>query len=616
MQRSIELLSPARNLECGIEAIRHGADAVYIGGPAYGARAAAGNSIEDIATLCRYAHTFGAKVYVTANTILTDSELSAAEKMAWQLHDAGVDALIVQDMAFLKLHLPPGLALHASTQMDNRTPDKARLLEAAGFEQIVVARELSLSDIAAIHKAVSVPIEAFVHGALCVSYSGRCYASQHCFSRSANRGECAQFCRLAFELLDAEGNIIRKDKHLLSLRDMNRSDHLETMMDAGVSSFKIEGRLKDVAYVKNITAHYRRRIDEILQRRTEYRRSSYGTTQTTFTPQPEKSFNRGFTDYFLNGRTSDLFSFDTPKAIGEYVGTVGRIDGRTLTVRPATKADGNASVEFTGGDGLCFFNRDGRLQGFRVNRADGMRLSLADAVSELYPGATLYRNTDHAFERLLAHPSAVRTLQLDIALSETPSGYLLSMTDETGRTASLEVEAEKQEGKTPQRDNILRQLGKLGATDFTLRHVRLDLEGNPFIPSSRLAQWRRECLDKLTAQPIPDHRESAPTHAAIPHAAIPQTIDYTGNVANRLARSFYEENGATTVAPAYELSPAHRAELMRCRHCLRHALGHCPRITSAPLPWKEPLRLRLSDGRTFPLRFDCQNCEMVVLAPI
>ncbi len=616
MQRSIELLSPARNLECGIEAIHHGADAVYIGGPAYGARAAAGNSIEDIKELCRYAHTFGAKVYVTANTILTDKELSSAETLAWQLHDAGVDALIVQDMAFLKLHLPPGLALHASTQMDNRTPEKAQLLEAAGFEQIVVARELSLSDIAAIHKAVSVPIEAFVHGALCVSYSGRCYASQHCFSRSANRGECAQFCRLAFDLLDAGGNIIRKDKHLLSLRDMNRSSDLEAMMDAGVSSFKIEGRLKDVSYVKNITAHYRRLIDAILERRSEYRRSSYGTTQTTFTPHPEKSFNRGFTDYFLHGRTSDLFSFDTPKAIGEYVGTVRRIEGRTLTVLPDSKSGGDTSVVFTGGDGLCFFNREGRLQGFRVNRADGLRLSLSETVNELYPGAKLYRNTDHAFERLLTHSSATRFLQLDITLNETPYGYVLNMTDETGRTARYEVEAEKQEGNTPQRENILRQLGKLGGTDFTLRHIELHLSGNPFIPSSHLAQWRRECLAKLTEQPIPSQPGNAPTRSAIPRTAIPPTIDYTGNVANRLARNFYAENGATSVAPAYELHPAPNAELMRCRHCLRHALGHCLRTTSAPLPWKEPLHLRLPDGRTFSLRFDCKNCEMVVSAPL
>lgn len=367
--RQIELLSPARNADCGIEAILHGADAVYIGGPSFSARAAAGNSVEDIARLCRFAHLYGARIYITLNTILHDDELSEAERMVHELYQAGVDALIVQDLGLLRLDLPP-IALHASTQMDNRTPEQARRLEALGFSQIVVARELSLTDIRAISQATPLPLEAFVHGALCVSYSGQCYASQYCFGRSANRGCCAQFCRLAFDLVDSEGRTVIRDKHLLSLRDMNRLNSLEAMMDAGVSSFKIEGRLKEAGYVKNVTAAYRQAIDKILERRAaDYCRSSYGRSTLTFTPQPEKSFNRGFTEYFLHDRRTPMHSFDTPKAMGEAIGEVNRVERRAFTIHPA-KPSPSSDGEICAGDGLCYIDPDGHLQGFRVNRVD------------------------------------------------------------------------------------------------------------------------------------------------------------------------------------------------------------------------------------------------------
>ena len=330
-QRPVELLAPARNVECAMAAVDHGADAVYIGASRFGARASAGNSVEDIARLVEYAHTFRVKVYVTVNTILKDEELPETERLVWALYRVGVDALIVQDMALLELDLPP-IPLHASTQMDNRTPEKVKFLHGLGFSQVVLARELSLAEIQAVHEACDVPLEVFVHGALCVSYSGQCYVSQHCFGRSANRGECAQFCRLKFDMIDSDGRMIEQGRHLLSLKDMNRGADLERLLDAGVTSLKIEGRLKDVAYVKNVTAWYRSRLDEIFKRRPEYRRASSGQVSLAFTPCLEKSFNRGFTRYFLDGRTPDIFSFHTPKSLGEEVGTVKEVRGKCIVV--------------------------------------------------------------------------------------------------------------------------------------------------------------------------------------------------------------------------------------------------------------------------------------------
>lgn len=398
-QRKIELLAPAKNLECGIAAIDHGADAVYIGAPKFGARAAAVNSLEDIAALVEYAHLYNARIYVTVNTILKDEELQETEKMIWALFRAGVDALIVQDMGITGLNLPP-IPLHASTQMDNRTVEKVRFLADAGFRQVVLARELSLREISKIHEACpDVPLEIFVHGALCVSYSGQCYVSQACFGRSANRGECAQFCRLPFSLVDAEGRVIVKDKHLLSLKDLNQSDELEALLDAGASSFKIEGRLKDVSYVKNVTAAYRRKLDAIFARRKEYVRASSGSCRYAFNPQLDKSFSRGFTHYYLHGRTKDVFSFDTPKSLGEEMGTMKEARGNYLTVA--------GLKSFNNGDGVCYIDEQGRLQGFRINRVEGNKL-YPQEMPRIKPRTVLYRNFDQEFERfwLVSRPSA------------------------------------------------------------------------------------------------------------------------------------------------------------------------------------------------------------------
>ena len=613
MKRKIELLAPARDVECGLEAIRHGADAVYIGGPAFGARAAAGNSVEEIGRLCMYAHTYGARVYVTLNTILYDDELDAVEKLIWQLYECGVDALIVQDMALLKLDLPP-IALHASTQMDNRTPDKAQFLEKVGFSQIVLARELSLNEIAAIHKAVDVPIEAFVHGALCVSYSGQCYASQYCFNRSANRGKCAQFCRLSFDLINADGEAIITDKHLLSLRDMNRSASIEEMLDAGVSSFKIEGRLKDASYVKNITAYYRQKIDEVLERRSDdYVRSSYGKSHLLFEPCAEKSFNRGFTDYYLHGRIGGVHSFETPKAMGENVGVAKRIGRRSFSIKYTRGED--ASLRLNAGDGLCFITPEGKLQGFRVNKVEGIDVYPA-VMPTIYPDTPLYRNLDFDFEKKLSRPTAQRRLALWIRLTEQENGYTLALHDETGAEMKLDFDCDKQDARTSQHDNIVRQLSKLGDTPFEAVDVTVETVGERFIPSSILAEWRRNAVDALMEEKLKTYPRELRV-ASKAKVTVPEALTYLNNVANSEARSFYQEHGAVRIAPAYELAQPDKAVIMFCRHCLRYAFGLCPKHHHRRFPaeWKEPMSLRLSDGREFALEFDCANCQMKVYAP-
>lgn len=594
--RRIELLSPAKDLACGIEAIRCGADAVYIGAPHFGARAAAGNSVDDIAQLVAYAHQYGVHVYVTMNTIIFDDELEEARMLALKLHEVGVDALITQDMALQQMNLP--IPLNASTQMDNRTPEHVNALAALGFKRVILARELSLDEIKKIRHATDIELEVFVHGALCVSYSGRCYASQHCFGRSANRGTCAQVCRLAYDLVDVDGNVLVRQKHLLSLKDLNRSRSLEALMDAGVASFKIEGRLKDVAYVKNVTAFYRQKIDEILSRRPEYRRASYGHEHIDFQPCLEKSFNRGFTDYFLRGRTEDVSAPDTPKSVGEPVGHVKAVRGREIKVGGLTT--------FHNGDGLCYFDSKGRLQGFRVNRVEGNVLHLSEAMPEVPLHAPLYRNYDAQFVNLVSKKSDERTIMLDIVLTESDTGFLLSGTDETGRHVQLAFPDEKQTARTPQRDRVVKELSKLGGTCYEAGSVNVEWEMDYFLPAARVAGWRRALVEKLLSLSQPplvlSERPSADISALDPV-----------NVANRLARQFYEKTGDKPVPPAYELhEPKQGALLMTCKHCVRYSLGACNRHLHNRRYLPEPLYLQMGDGRRFRLSFDCQQCEMHV----
>lgn len=605
--RKIELLAPARNLECGIEAVNHGADAVYIGAPKFGARAAATNSMDDIGRLTDYAHLYGVRIYVTVNTILKDEELKETEDMIWELYRRGVDALIVQDMGLTRLNLPP-IPLHASTQMDNRTAGKVRFLAEAGFRQVVLARELSLDEIAAIHKACpDTPLEVFVHGALCVSYSGQCYASQACFGRSANRGECAQFCRLPFSLMDADGRVVVKDKHLLSLKDMNRLDMLEQLLDAGVTSLKIEGRLKDVAYVKNVTAAYSQRLDAILKRRKEYVRASSGTCRLDFRPQPEKSFSRGFTHYFLEGRGEDIASFDTPKSLGEAMGTLKEQRGGWVSV---------AGVKpFHNGDGVCYLDEQGRLQGFRINRVEGNKLFPAGNVARIRPRTPLFRNLDQEFERALARKSAERKIGVRLRLEENAFGFSLTADDEDDNRVTLAFGYAKERARTPQVENLRTQLAKLGGTPYELTEpADIALTEEWFVPSSVVADWRRQVVERLTAaRRINYRRELAvwrPTH----HAYLATTLTYLGNVMNDEARRFYLDHGVKVVAPAYEKQPADGAVLMFCRHCLRYSMGWCPVHQKGRSPYREPYYLASSDGRRFRLEFDCKNCQMKVLA--
>lgn len=617
-QRKIELLAPAKNLECGIEAINHGADAVYIGAPKFGARAAAGNSLEDITALVEHAHLYNARIYVTVNTILKEEELEETEAMIWDLYRAGVDALIVQDMGITRLNLPP-IPLHASTQMDNRTPEKVRFLAEAGFRQVVLARELSLQDINRIHKACpEVPLEIFVHGALCVSYSGQCYVSQACFGRSANRGECAQFCRLPFSLTDADGKVIVRDKHLLSLKDLNQSDILEELLDAGAASLKIEGRLKDVSYVKNVTAAYRQKLDAIFARRKEYVRASSGTCRYTFQPQLDKSFSRGFTHYFLHGRNEEVFSFDTPKSLGEEMGTMKEQRGNYLTVA--------GLKSFNNGDGVCYLDEQGRLQGFRINRVDGNKLYPAGEMPRIRPRTTLYRNFDQEFERLLSRKSAERKIAVSLLLADTAFGFTLTATDEDDNSVTLSFPYQKELARSPQTDNLRTQLAKLGNTPFgTDSTIEIRFSGNWFLPASIVAEWRRQIIEKLiTVRHINYRQELAVWKTTVHPFPLPETshkpaasgtsLTYLGNVMNTRAASFYANHNIASVAPAYEKQPVPGAALMFCKHCLRYSMGWCPTYQKGRSPYREPYYLLGTDGKRFRLEFDCRNCQMKVYA--
>ncbi len=604
-QRKIELLAPAKNLECGMAAIDHGADAVYIGAPKFGARAAAVNSLEDIAALVEYAHLYNVRIYVTVNTILKDEELKETEEMIRALYRVGVDALIVQDMGIAGLELPP-IPLHASTQMDNRTAEKVRFLADAGFRQVVLARELSLREIGKIHEACpDVPLEIFVHGALCVSYSGQCYVSQACFGRSANRGECAQFCRLPFSLVDSNDRVIAKDKHLLSLKDLNQSEELEALLDAGASSFKIEGRLKDVSYVKNVTAAYRQKLDAILTRRKEYVRASSGSCRYAFKPQLDKSFSRGFTHYFLHGRTRDVFSFDTPKSLGEEMGTMKEARGNYLTVA--------GLKSFNNGDGVCYIDEQGKLQGFRINRVEGNKL-YPQEMPRIKPRTVLYRNFDQEFEKILARRSSERKMAVAIRLADTAFGFALTLTDEDDNRVTLSLPRAKEPARTPQEENLKTQLAKLGNTPFEAERVDIDFTENWFLPASVLADFRRQAIEKLIAARRINYRRELAVLRPTTHAFPQTTLTYLGNVMNARAASFYAGHGVASIAPAFEQMPVEKAVLMFCKHCLRYSMGWCPVHQRERSPYREPYYLVSTDGKRFRLEFDCRNCQMKVSA--
>ncbi len=608
--RHIELLAPAKDLETAKVAIDHGADAVYIGAHSHGARVAAGNSLEDISEAVIYAHRFGARVYCTINTLVYDDEIGRVEQLIRDLYRINVDALIVQDMGILKMDIPP-IALHASTQCDIRDVDKAKFLSNAGFSQLVLARELSLDEIAEIHSSVDVPLEVFVHGALCVSYSGDCQASMVLKGRSANRGECAQICRLPYDLVDSTGRFIpvKQGKHLLSLKDMNRLDYLDRLLDAGVSSFKIEGRLKDISYVKNVVAAYRKAIDELIKTSSgRYVRSSFGGVSTSFTPDLNKSFNRGYTDYFLNGKcdAKSLSSMASPKSIGSVVGTVTSSDNIRIKAK--------LSDELNNGDGLGFYASDGVFTGFRLNRIVGNELYPASKV--LPPtGTQLYRNRDKAWDDSLRGVTSSRKILVNVKLWWATDNIVAATAVilENGLSIGVSIGVNRQKSNNPQEDTRARNIAKLGGTSYSLSGFT-DLLGDSFVPASKLSELRRAIVTALD-------RTIRINHSFVYKSSIKLTkgeldarkLTYHDNVSNQLAERFYADYGASVDSKAIELavpSGASEIKVMTSRYCLRRELGCCLKKENARLL---PGELFLVNGQhKLRLKFDCANCEMQV----
>ncbi|ANQ84419.1 peptidase [Azoarcus olearius] len=617
-RKVLELLAPAKTADIGIEAINHGADAVYIGGPSFGARSAAENTVADIARLCAHAHRYRAKIFVALNTILRDYELEAARQLVWQVYEAGADALIVQDMGLLELDLPP-IQLHASTQTDIRDAAKARFLQDVGFSQIVLARELTLQQVQKIAAATDCQLEYFVHGALCVAYSGQCYISHAHTGRSANRGECSQACRLPYDLADKDGNLVASDQHMLSMKDNNQSANLRALAEAGVSSFKIEGRYKDLAYVKNITAHYRVLLDEIIDGSNgEYRRASSGRCEFLFTPRPEKTFNRGYTDYFANERQHGIEAFESPKFVGEAIGRVKKIDsrkGRFFEVE-RTEPIHNA-------DGLAYYDPKGDLVGLRINTAeeiaDGIdRLFPADPLPPgLVPGTAVFRNHDHAFERLLEKKSAERRVKVDLRLFDTGDGYGLALADEDGVAVEARVACKREAAQNVERAlaGLREHLGKLGNTTFSAGDVRLDVAGAPFIPASVINGLRRDACEKLEAARIASHPRPPRAAPVEPPAPYPQeALSYLANVLNQKAADFYAKHGVKLIDAAYEANLEHdEVSLMITKHCLRYSFNLCPKEVKGIRP--EPMTL-INGKEKLTLRFDCKRCEMHVVGKL
>lgn len=600
----IEILAPAKNMETAIAAIDHGADAVYIGADQFGARSAAGNSLEDIAEVVRYAHQFNVKVFVPMNTVLTDDQLAGAEKQIHALYNIGVDAIIIQDMGILQLNLPP-IEIHASTQTDNRTVQKVNFLRSTGISRVVLARELTLKEIQNIHNQVDVELEAFVHGALCVSYSGQCYISQAMTGRSANRGECAQYCRLPYQLYDADGKILAKNKHLLSLKDLDLSDNIEELMDAGVTSLKIEGRLKDIEYVKNITAYYRKKVDEILLRRNDFQRASSGVTNIFFEPQPDKSFRRSNTDYFLHGRHKSIFQPDTPKSLGEPIGKVLKINKQTIEIE--------SNIPVNNGDGLCFINQSGELTGFRVNKSEGNIIFPGQMPQSISTNDFLYRNQDHEFEKILKNKTSERKIQVDMIFREVPDGFELALQDEDKNYISYPVIYTKEISKNAEKplQNIENQLTKSGQTIFNIQKFNSEISSPWFFPASVLNDWRRNALDLLLAKRISSYQRRERKEADKETVNYPvRQLSYLGNVTNKKASLFYKEHGVESIQPGFEIKAEAGVPLMFTKHCVKFEMGWCPKEGNKP-DFKEPLFIE-NNGEKFKLFFDCKNCMMQI----
>lgn len=603
----LELLSPAKNLEYGREAVNHGADALYIGAPAFGARAAATNTIEDIEALVRYAHLYGAKVFATVNTLLFDDELAAAVEMVGRLYNIGVDALIMQDLGLLECDLPP-IELHASTQCHNASIERVRFLESVGFRRIILARETSLEQMREIRKATTVDLEAFVHGALCVSYSGQCYMSQYLTGRSGNRGCCSQPCRSAYDLYARHGEerLLLKDRHLLSLKDFNASQHLAEMVAAGITSFKIEGRLKDIDYVKNVTAYYRQQLDSIMD---GHQRAFSGKCTFYFTPDVERTFNRGYTDYFLRGR-QPMANFATQKSIGKRVGEVSAINRNSLTV--------TGNTTFVAGDGLCFIDADGEMRGFLVNQVNGQAV-VPNNMPDIKVGTVLWRNHDHSFEKLLQGKSAERRIGLTVTLQGNGESFAVILCDEDGCGVEKTVDfvADEANDAARNRQQIEKQLGKLGDSPFVATEVVDETNGRWFLPMSVLNQLRRDAVDVLIEHRINYFRPKDVVLTAVKAAECAESMDYRANVINGKSEQFYRNHGAREIEHGVEQTLDYDGKaLMTTKYCLRYELGCClkgkckkpanPAVDIAPVD----TLILYNNGRRFRLEFDCGECLM------
>ncbi len=631
LNHQLELLAPARDAEIGIEAINHGADAVYIGGPEFGARVSASNSVRDIERLAQHAHRFGSRIFVTHNTILRDDELEAARRMAWDVYHAGADVLIIQDMGLLELDLPP-IQLHASTQTDIRTVAKAKFLQDVGFSQMVLARELTLEQIREIHEALDperCKVEFFIHGALCVAYSGQCYISHAHTGRSANRGDCSQACRLPYHVVDAQGRFVAHDKHVLSMKDNNQSANLAALVDAGVRSFKIEGRYKDMGYVKNITAHYRKLFDELIEARegsgNPLARASSGRTTFTFTPDPDQNFNRAFTDYFLNGRQDDIGAFDSPKNPGREIGWVTKVGADWIELE---LDDAHALLH--NGDGLCYFDLQKELVGVAINRAEpagrigSWRVWPKDPIAgmrDLRKGTRINRNRDMDWVRTLEKKSSDRRIAVWAAFSETPDGFLLRLTDEDGFVGEARAACAKEAARDGEKAlaALKDHLGRFGNTLFAPLDLSVELSRPWFVPPSLVNSLRRDAVAALEAARAAGYQRPLRGKPVEPPVPYPEdTLTYLANVFNHKARDFYAKHGVRVVGAAYE---SHEEEgevsLMITRHCVRWSMSLCPKQAKGVVGVKgtikaEPLQL-INGSEKLTLRFDCKPCEMHVV---
>lgn len=598
MATSLELLAPARNLDFGKEAINHGADAVYIGGPAFSARSAAGNTITEIEALCHYAHFYRAKVYVALNTLLYDNEFEEAVEIIRQVYQAGADALIIQDMGLLMTDLPP-IPLFASTQTHNHSPARVQFLEEAGFSRVILARELSLRQIADIRRQTTVDLEAFVHGAICVSYSGQCYMSHAITGRSGNRGQCAQMCRLPFEVLDSNQKTIGPKAYYLSPRDLNLSDYLPQLAEAGVSSFKIEGRLKDIYYLKNITALYRQKLDNYLESTTGYTKASAGRVRFTFTPQPNATFNRGYTSYFIEGKRGQWINPESPKSMGELAGKLVSVNGN--------QAEIDTSLRLAAGDGFFYTAATGQVEGFRINKAEGNTVYV-HGNNLPRAGTLLFRNQPAEFEKLLSAPSAVREIAVRLVLVQTPEGWRITATDEDGHTASLYLSQVYEPARNPQlaRDKVHKQWSKSGVEGFKVECLQLPDTFAAFIPDSQLNAIRRHLLNQLytTRLAVPRSKAVRSLAARVSRG----DADFSFNITNAYSQKFYESCGYQVLQQGADLTGQFDTiPLMTTKYCLRYQLGLCQKLATGPPSWY----LR-DDRRTYRLEFDCTDCQMKV----